>query len=273
MVQASKQPLRLADGSAVNLEKPFHMDEDQWQEMRAYFEGNPEAARQFEDVSRDPSKMRKYLRDQSISELYTQKLEEGGDETLISRVQDLTTDHDLASVFDDVRRNGSEAASRHTQDETLMVRIAYKMGGLPQDVRDAVQRADELPLSVHDASRDGQFKEVSAFADRAKRDGPRHVDVRDSKGITPLGYAVAGNRVSVFKLLLQSKANVDEVDNNGNSAVHYSAAYGRVEILEFLQKGGMDMGAKNAAGKTPLQLATDSKQEGAAKFLNAHGGK
>jgi len=272
MVAASRQPLRLADGSAVNLEKPFHMDEDQWQEMKAYFEGNPEAARQFEDVSRDPSKMRKYLRDQAISELYTRKLEEGGDETLISRVQDLTTDRDLASVFDDVRRNGSEAASRHAQDESLMVRIADKMGGLPQDVRDAVQRADELPLSVHDASRDGQFKEVSAFVDRSKRDG-KHLDVRDSKGVTPLGYAVAGNRISVFKLLLQSKANVDEVDNDGNSAVHYAAAYGRVEILEFLQNGGMDVSAKNSAGKTPLQLATDNKREGAVKFLKANGGK
>jgi len=272
MVVSRQQPLRLADGSSVHLERPFHVDEEQWAEMRAYFEGNPEAARQFEEVSRDPAKMRKYLRDQAISELYTRKLEEGGDETLIGKVQDLETDRDLSSVFDDVRRNGSEAASRHSQDETLMVRIADKMGGLPQDVRDAVQRVDELPLSVHDAARDGQFKEVSAFVDKSKRDG-RPLDVRDAKGITPLGYAVAGNRVSVLKLLLQSKASPDDVDNEGNSAVHYAAAYGRAEILEFLLKGGMDASGKNAAGKSPLQLATDNKRDSAAKVLKANGGK
>merc|ERR1712224_888830 len=139
-----------------------------------------------------------------------------------------------------------------------------KMGGLPQDVRDAVQRADELPLSVHDAARGGQFKEVSAFVDRNKRDG-RSVDIRDGKGITPLGYAVAGNRISVFKLLLQSKANVDEVDGDGNSAVHYAAAYGRCELLDFLLAAGMDASGKNSAGKTPLDLANGNKRDGAAK--------
>ena len=72
---------------------------------------------------------------------------------------------------------------------------------------------------------------------------------------------------------MQSKASPDEVDSDGNSAVHYAAAYGRTEVLEFLLKGGMDASGKNAAGKTPLLLATDNKRDGAAKVLKANGGK
>merc|ERR1711939_1254118 len=99
---------------------------------------------------------------------------------------------------------------------------------------------------------------MGAFVDRSKRDG-RQVDVRDGKGITPLGYAVAGNRISVFKLLLRSKANIDDVDSDGNSAVHYAAAYGRCELLEFVLAAGMDASSKNSTGKTPLDLATGNK--------------
>merc|ERR1719464_1923820 len=85
---------------------------------------------------------------------------------------------------------------------------------------------------------------------------PSGVDVKDAKGISCLGYAIGANRTAVVKLLVEKKASLEEVDTSGCSGVHYAAAYGRKELLEWLIKSGGQVNKKNTAGQTPLALAT-----------------
>merc|ERR1712129_219889 len=95
------------------------------------------------------------------------------------------------------------------------------------------------------------------------------IETKDAKGITCLGYAIGANRIAVAKLLMDKKANPAEVYTSGNNGIHYAAAYGRKELLEFLIKNSGDVNKKNTAGQTPLALATKNKQAAAIDFLKS----
>merc|ERR1712137_276068 len=102
---------------------------------------------------------------------------------------------------------------------------------------------------------------AQAVSDYLKATGGAGVDVADSKGVMPLGYAIGANRVAIVKTLLENKADPGACDTNGNTAAHIAAAYGRKDILNFLLGAGQSANAKNAAGQTPLALANKNKQE------------
>merc|ERR1712060_680809 len=95
------------------------------------------------------------------------------------------------------------------------------------------------------------------------------IEARDSKGISCLGYAIGANRTAVVKLLMDKKANPAEVDTSGGSGIHYAAAYGRKDLLDFLIKAGGDVNKKNTAGQTPLALATKNKQAATMELLKS----
>jgi len=48
---------------------------------------------------------------------------------------------------------------------------------------------------------------------------------------------------------------VNQVDTSGNSGLHYAAAYGFIECLEFLIKMGADPNRENLWKTNPLQIA------------------
>lgn len=221
-----------------------------------------------EPLGRDPTKYREQMRDDAVKEHYKAKLDNKSDSELQGKLRALEADWELSAVFDDVRRNGSDAAERHMKDRSLMLKLCDKMGGIPQDLQDELRRVDNTPLTLHEACRDGHLGLATEHANKALDNG-ESVDAKDDKGVTALGYAVAANRIAVFKLLLKLGADPDEVDNRGNSALHYAAAYGRSELLEYLADGGMNLSKSNDEGKTPLALATQNRLEETSKFLKS----
>merc|ERR1719146_553659 len=65
----------------------------------------------------------------------------------------------------------------------------------------------------------------------------KDVNGRDLKGVTALGYAVGHDQISAVKLLIDAKANTDDVDSAGSSAAQSKA---------------------NQVGLTPLAVATQN---------------
>merc|ERR1719361_1692033 len=128
------------------------------------------------------------------------------------------------------------------------------------------KQLEESPMTLHEAAKMGDLKAVQQFLDKG-----RPLDVQDSKGITPLGYAIGANRIAVVKLLLDNRANPFAVDSSGNSGLHYAAGYGRKELLEYLLKVGANVNQPNAQGQTPLAVATQNRQADAIAVLKAHG--
>lgn len=49
-------------------------------------------------------------------------------------------------------------------------------------------------------------------------------------------------------------------DSKDNTPLHYAAGYGRGAIVEILLEAGSNVGAKNATGKTPLDLIKLSEE-------------
>lgn len=87
-------------------------------------------------------------------------------------------------------------------------------------------------------------------------------DAKDEHGATPLMVALkqrnkAGDLPFASKLFVMyaleyGVASRNEVDNNGNNALHYAAISGGVSAVTFLLENRVDKNVKNEEGCTPL---------------------
>jgi len=264
-VEPATETLKINDGTTMQIARLPDIDEGTWEDVKKYVEGNPETARALQNFAKNPEAMRGWLQTQAIAEHYNTKLT-SGDAPVADRVKSLEKDPELASVFEDIKKNGMEAAMKYYQDEDLMLKISQKLGGLPAELQLVLKKIDETALTLHEASKNGDVKAVQDFLTKKKP-----LDSQDHKGITPLGYAIGANRIAVVKLLLDSRANPYAVDSSGNSGLHYAAGYGRKELLEYLLKVGANVSQANSQGQTPLAVATMNRQEESIKILQAHG--
>eukprot|EP00439_Symbiodinium_sp_Y106_P051300 s1130_g6.t2 len=223
--------IMLRDGCRLEICRLPDVDDQTWAEVRAYVEGNPDTAKTLKSFSKNPDAMRGWLQTQAIAEHYSAKLA-NGDTPVQDKVKSLEADPELAAIFEDIKKNGMEAAMKYYQDEELMLKISQKMGGLPSELQPVLQKIEDTSLTLHEAAKNGDLAAVQQFLDKNKP-----LDAQDHKGITPLGYAIGANRIAVVKKLLDSRANPYAVDSSGNSGLHYAAGYGRKELLEQLMRG------------------------------------
>jgi uncharacterized protein len=70
--------------------------------------------------------------------------------------------------------------------------------------------------------------------------------------------------VDAMKLFVAAGANVNAANDAGNTALHYAALTGSTRGIEFLSASGAVAGAKNKAGKAPLDLANPKGPAAAA---------
>eukprot|EP00933_Yihiella_yeosuensis_P032742 TRINITY_DN2637_c0_g1_i3.p1 TRINITY_DN2637_c0_g1~~TRINITY_DN2637_c0_g1_i3.p1 ORF type:complete len:267 (-),score=76.76 TRINITY_DN2637_c0_g1_i3:105-905(-) len=265
MAMPASETLNISDGTTMQIARLPDIDDATWAEVKSYVESNPDTAKSLEKFAKNPDAIRGWLQTQAIAEHYNTKLA-NGDAPVQERVKALELDPELASVFEDIKKNGLEAAMKYYQDEALMLKISQKMGGLPSELEPTLQKIQETSLSLHEAAKNGDLKAVQEYLAKKKP-----LDAQDHKGITPLGYAIGANRIAVVKLLLDNRANPYAVDSSGNSGLHYAAGYGRKELTEFLLKVGTSVSQANAQGQTPMEVATINKHDAIMQLLKAKG--
>ncbi|MFY0629365.1 MAG: ankyrin repeat domain-containing protein [Flavobacteriaceae bacterium] len=85
----------------------------------------------------------------------------------------------------------------------------------------------------------------------------KHVkDLNSKSGYgTPLMAATVKNNKELVKLLLENKANPNAVDQNGSTALHFSAIFSYEEIIKLLVVAKADGSLKDNRGKTALDYA------------------
>lgn len=108
------------------------------------------------------------------------------------------------------------------------------------------------------------------------KDYPHVVSWRNEGGACALDKASAEGHVAVVAVLLQNKAEVNDMDPMGLTALHYAAGCGRKAVVELLLANKADVNAKckeKFGGKTPLDLALEKGFKDIAELLRKHGGQ
>jgi ankyrin repeat protein len=86
------------------------------------------------------------------------------------------------------------------------------------------------------------------------------VEPAASQGTTALHLVVQDSCTECCRLLLRYEAPIDSMDEEGSTALHYSAMYGKEDIMESLLQysGSSHSNWRNYKGDTPLHLACSS---------------
>ena len=96
-----------------------------------------------------------------------------------------------------------------------------------------------------------------------------NVEALDNYKATPLHSATQAGSIDVVRYLCEErKANKDARERTyGNTPLHVAAKKGKLEVVKYLCEAGVDKGAYNNDGQTPLRLARSEKQVRVVKHL------
>jgi hypothetical protein len=97
-------------------------------------------------------------------------------------------------------------------------------------------------------------------------------DARPFEGarkISRLQAAALLNRVWEVKVAINERDDINECGVHGNTALHFAAEMGHLEIAQLLTQFGADCRARNAAGKTPVDLAIAKKNVLVVEYLKS----
>jgi uncharacterized protein len=86
--------------------------------------------------------------------------------------------------------------------------------------------------------------------------------------VYPIHSAVAGNFVSISKMLIENGANVNVVQTLGVTPLHSAAQNGSIEIIIYLLEKGANVEARMEGGKLPTDLAKERGFEEIAEILD-----
>jgi hypothetical protein len=275
---ATTSKINLGNGSTVEMTRNEGVPDAIWNDVVKFVKENqkavmknpqivkllsqhPEQVPMLMNFTNDADSIKNFLQSQVLAANVSQ---DGQQE----KMKALENDPAFKPMFDDIKQNGPDVLMKYLGDEALMRKMSQKLGGINPEMMKQLTAINESSVSLHDAARRGDLQRLQEFL----QDG-KPVDSRDFKGVTPLGYAVGHDQLSIVKVLIDAKANVNDVDSAGNSAVHFAAGYGRVKVLEHLLARGAAVSKVNKMGLTPLAAAQQNKHQQIVALLQRHGAK
>lgn len=108
------------------------------------------------------------------------------------------------------------------------------------------------------------------------------VNINDKKlpspGYTPLQWAIKRGMWVAYERLLHHGANINQVNSQGQTALHYAIAAGRceaksLEVTKHLIQKGADVNAVSGYNETPLSIAIDLSDIDKARLCLEAGAK
>ncbi|XP_050777476.1 POU domain class 2-associating factor 1 isoform X1 [Gopherus flavomarginatus] len=137
----------------------------------------------------------------------------------------------------------------------------------PQELEDARRVISTLPIEklllededndtiLHIYAAKGMREYTLAAAERMRE--LRRLDAKEHRGKTPLLVAVAARQPAIVYDLILTGADVNAVDDKGQSALHLAATYGYAQVIQVIMSLGFpyDLEMKDFEGHTPLHCA------------------
>lgn len=258
------------DGEMLDVLHNPEMSEAEWLEYKHYLQTFPDEARRMLEEETNPDLIRRRNTLNTIADVWRKTMDEDQDE-FAKKIKALEEDDEFRILFEDLKAYRFDEVAAHFENKELMLKVSRRMGGVPREAKLKAEKLRKQPLTLQEACKFGDIKALQRYLSETEQGG-REVDAQDHKGITCLGYAVGANRMNIAQLLIESKADATKVDTQGDSALHYAAAYGRKEMAEYLLGLALDINAKNNLGMTPLACATRNKQKAAIQLFTEKGG-
>jgi len=258
------------DGKSLEVLHNPEMTEWEWEDYKRYLEANPDEALRLIEESTNPDCIRKQRTMTAIADVWRKVMDDDSDE-FSKKIKALEEDPEFAAMFADLKAYRWDDVNKHLDSSDLMMKVSRRMGGVPRDAKQKADKIRKTPITLQEACKFGDIKALQNYLSETEGMS-RDIDAKDHKGITCLGYAVGANRLNVTKLLMECKADATKVDGQGNTALHYAAAYGRKDLADYLIGAGLQVNAKNSVGLTPLAVASRNKQKVAVTFLTEKGG-
>ena len=181
------------------------------------------------------------------------------DEESANLIEDL-----LSKRYDVLEKKFADARSNHPQYGDGYWRLPMMYGAitntsLHHTASEQFNRIDEwvqeYPKSVYART----AKIWGAIAQASLARGQGYSNTVTPRGITTLMYAAKYNNERLAaRLLTESNLNLDAIDSEGNTALHYSMAHGDAVIAAMLLDAGADHSIESRTGTSIADLASES---------------
>nr|CAD2207414.1 unnamed protein product [Meloidogyne enterolobii] len=101
----------------------------------------------------------------------------------------------------------------------------------------------------------------------------RHINQKNSSGLSALHYACSKDHLQIVQELLEKGADINAQDDRGATPLHRAASKGNKRIVNFLlnYKNQIQVNLVNREGDTPLHLACEDGQFEVATLLANYG--
>lgn len=139
---------------------------------------------------------------------------------------------------------------------------------LPAGIRETLVRQLLAGGARHDVFTAAALGELPALSSLIHA-RPNRVNVRDTRGRTPLHWAVLGDHVSSVRALIPLGADLAAADEDGLTPLHLSLVAWRKESTRLLLEARAPLDRVDRSGRTPLALATHAPE--AVDLLLSHG--
>jgi ankyrin repeat protein len=111
-------------------------------------------------------------------------------------------------------------------------------------------------VSLHEAAEKGNQEQVKAHLDHGE-----DINVLDRDKMTALHYASFNGHKALVEFLLEQGAGLDVKGQEGGvTALHLAATRGHREIVKLLIEKGATLHAKDRYGRTPIHYAKSFNQ-------------
>nr|XP_042117595.1 ankyrin repeat domain-containing protein 31 isoform X2 [Peromyscus maniculatus bairdii] len=170
---------------------------------------------------------------------------------------------------------GKEKEIAHKSDEELTnntSRAERAVGNCKEKKRN-VDSEGHMPCDSQEHIKDQNLRKrkISLKTPCSQEAKTAGIKKRNAKGESPLHVASRGGNLSLVKVLIESRADVNLKDNAGWTPLHEASSEGFTDVIIELLKAGANVNCESMDGMLPLHGAAAGNHLKAAEILLEHG--